>query len=60
MLFSLIASLMREPLYPTKDTPAMTVMRDTHLIGKGKNYTIADDEEKDASTGTTKGGVGGR
>lgn len=28
-------SLMREPLKPTRETPAMTVRRDIHLIGKG-------------------------
>jgi hypothetical protein len=32
ILLSLIVFLMREPLYPTRDTPAMTVTRDAHLV----------------------------
>jgi len=45
---SLTASLMREPLKPTRATPAMTIRRDTHLesgsdeerdTGKAKRHT---------------------
>lgn len=39
---SLMASLMRDPLNPTRPTPAITVMRETHLCNKVSRLTIND------------------
>ena len=48
---SLMESLIREPLNPTKETPAITVMRDIHLSNK---ISLKETVLTKYSTGITK------